>query len=142
MGKTINTQLDDGLFTFTFSNSKGEVFSSFLMNPTDINIAVRCEEAADYFAAREKEASGVMGAAQMAKLNAELEEKLVYVLGYDARPTLFKAPMTATTILPTGDLFAVVILETIKKAVEPEIRKRGERMQKAAAKYTDKYERV
>jgi len=44
MAKTINTNIDDGFLLFTFTNKQGEVFSSFKLNPTDINVAARAEE--------------------------------------------------------------------------------------------------
>ena len=43
MAKTINTNIDDGFLLFTFTNKQGEVFSSFKLNPTDINVAARAE---------------------------------------------------------------------------------------------------
>ena len=43
MAKTINTNIDDGILNFTFTNNEGEVFSSFKLNPTDINVAARAE---------------------------------------------------------------------------------------------------
>lgn len=44
MAKVINTKIDDGILTFTFTNNDGEIFSSFKLNPTDINVAARAEE--------------------------------------------------------------------------------------------------
>ena len=49
MAKTINTNIDDGFLLFTFTNKQGEVFSSFKLNPTDINIAARAEELEEFF---------------------------------------------------------------------------------------------
>ena len=49
MAKTINTKIDDGILIFTFTNNQDEIFSSFKMNPTDVNVAARAEELADYF---------------------------------------------------------------------------------------------
>ena len=49
MAKTINTNIDDGFLLFTFTNKQGEVFSSFKLNPTDINIAARAEELETFF---------------------------------------------------------------------------------------------
>ena len=49
MAKVINTKIDDGIFTFTFTNNEDEVFSSFKLNPTDINVAARAEELGEYF---------------------------------------------------------------------------------------------
>lgn len=36
-------------FSFTFTNNEDEVFSSFKLNPTDINVAARAEELTEYF---------------------------------------------------------------------------------------------
>ena len=44
MSKTINTKIDDGILTFTFTNNQNEIFASFRLNPTDVNIAARAEE--------------------------------------------------------------------------------------------------
>lgn len=44
MAKTIDTNIDDGFLLFTFTNNQGEIFSSFKLNPTDINVAARAEE--------------------------------------------------------------------------------------------------
>ena len=49
MAKVINTKIDDGILIFTFTNNEDEVFSSFKLNPTDINVAARAEELAEYF---------------------------------------------------------------------------------------------
>ena len=49
MAKTINTNIDDGFLLFTFTNKQGEVFSSFKLNPTDINVAARAEELETFF---------------------------------------------------------------------------------------------
>ena len=49
MAKVINTKIDDGILVFTFTNNEDEVFSSFKLNPTDINVAARAEELAEYF---------------------------------------------------------------------------------------------
>lgn len=38
MSKTINTKIDDGILTFTFTNNQNEIFASFRLNPTDVNI--------------------------------------------------------------------------------------------------------
>lgn len=48
MAKVINTKIDDGILVFTFTNNEDEVFSSFKLNPTDINVAARAEELTEY----------------------------------------------------------------------------------------------
>jgi hypothetical protein len=138
----INTGIGSAFLKFQFSDDDGEVISSFRINPSDIKVAMRCEEVSEYFNSKKTDLSGSMSARDMADFNDELESKICYVLGYDARNELFKAPLTATTILPSGDLFAVAIMDKIVEAVKPEIEKRRANMEKAAAKYTSKYDRV
>lgn len=138
----INTGIGSAFLTFTFTDDNDDVVSSFKINPADVKVAVRCEEAARFLDERKAAMRADVGLEEMAKFNDELEEKLCYVLGYDARAELFKAPLTATTILPSGDLFAVLVMDKIVGAVKPEVEKRRASMEKAAAKYTEKYDRV
>jgi hypothetical protein len=138
----INTGIGSAFLKFQFSDDDGDIVSSFRMNPADIKVAIRSEEVSKYLEERKNALSGNMSAADMAKFNDELEEKICYVLGYDARSELFKSPLTATTILPSGDLFAVAVMDKIVEALKPEIEKRRSSMEKAAAKYTDRYDRV
>lgn len=139
MGKTVDTKIDDGILTFTFTNEQNEVFASFKMNPTDINLALRCEETLDYFNEKKENAPEMATTADAVKYNKELEEKLNYILGYDATTTLFKKPYTATTIFPDGNIFALIILDVIFENVAPEIEKRNKKSAESMAKYTDKY---
>lgn len=138
----INTGIGSAFLKFQFSDDDGEVVSSFRINPADVKVALRCEEVSEYLNRKKADINGNLSAQDMAEFNDELENKICYVLGYDARSELFKAPLTATTILPSGDLFAVAIMDQIVEAVKPEIAKRRSNMEKAAAKYTDRYDRV
>lgn len=141
MGKTINTALDDGLLTFTFTNHEGEVFSSFKMNPTDIKLAKRAEAISAYFEQRKNEVEdGDSAAEAIAKYNDEIEEKINELLGYRASETLFPAPYTATTIFPNGSIFAFVVLDVISRALAPEIEKRNQKMRGRVSKYVSKYQ--
>ena len=100
------------------------MFSYFRMNPADARLAVRCSEVSDFFDKREKEASSFATAEDLAKYSDELAEKIDYILGYKASETLFGELMSPVTILPNGDIFAFVVLETIGEAVGTEIKKR------------------
>lgn len=139
MADTINKNINSGLLKFTFTDSDGEVFSYFRMNPADARLAVRCSEVSDFFDNNAKEASSFATAEDLAKYSDELAEKIDYILGYKASETLFGELMSPVTILPNGDIFAFVVLETISEAVGTEIKKRKQKMQKAASKYTAKY---
>ena len=134
MGKTINTQIDDGRLSFEISNAEGEVFSSFRMNPTDVNMIKRCQEVAEFFTNEAKDAPTAANPEEAAQFNAMIEEKFNYMLGYDASKSLF-VELTATTLLPDGRIFALAVMDIINDAIKPELEKRRKAMQKYTAKY-------
>lgn len=133
---TINAEINLGKLNFVFKDENGDEFSSFRLNPADINVASRCAEVSDYFSKRQEEVPTSLE--DVMKLNTELEAKIVYILGYDARESVF-GEVPATTVLPSGDLFAMVVLEAIANAVKPEVEKRTKKSAEAIAKYTAKY---
>lgn len=79
---SINANVAVGRMNFTFTDEDGEVFSSFRLNPADINVANRCMEVSEQF--RQREDRKITTVAEAAAYNAELEEKINYILGYDA----------------------------------------------------------
>ncbi|MGM9628353.1 MAG: hypothetical protein ACI3V4_09740 [Faecousia sp.] len=132
----INSVIDTGKMTFTFTDEDGSVFASFRLNPADVGVANRWAEVADFFGKRQD--NEISSIADVARLNDELEEKICYVLGYDARESIFWE-VSATTVLPSGEMFAMVILEAVANAVKPELEKRNKKSEAAIAKYTAKY---
>ena len=134
MAKTINTNIDDGILNFTFTNNEDEVFSSFKLNPTDINVVARAEEVIEYFKQFEDSIQKATSGKEMAELNKQIEDKINYLLGY-----LFKEPITATTVFGNGQIFAYIVLDKIAETIAPVIEKRKKKMQAAANKYTEKY---
>lgn len=60
----------------------------------------------------------------MAELNKQIEDKINYLLGYEASKDLFKEPITATTVFGNGQVFAYIVLDKIAEAIAPEIEKR------------------
>lgn len=137
MSNKVESTISTGKMKFTFTDEDGEVFSAFRLNPSDVNLAKRCQEVAEQFGQqKDRQLSTIEDAVAY---NTELEEKISYILGYDAKAAVF-GEVSATTVLPSGELFAAVVLDTIAKAVEPEIRKRNQKMTEAVAKYTGKYE--
>lgn len=139
MAKTINTNIDDGFLLFTFTNKQGEVFSSFKLNPTDINVAARAEELEEFFNQTQESIKNVSSSKEMAEINKQIEDKINYMLGYEASKDLFREPVTALTVFGNGQVFAYIILDKITKALGPEIEKRRKKMQAAVDKYTEKY---
>lgn len=139
MAKIINTKIDDGILVFTFTNNQNEVFSSFKLNPTDVNVAARAEETADAFEQIKDSIQKVTSGKEMEDLNKQIEDKINYLLGYEASKDLFKEPITATTVFGNGQVFAYIVLDKIVDAIGPEIEKRKKKMQAAVDKYTEKY---
>lgn len=139
MAKIINTNIDDEFLIFTFTNKQGEVFSSFKINPTDINVAARAEEIEPFFEQMQDSIQKVTSSKEMADLNKQIEDKMNYLLGYEASMNLFKEPITATTVFPNGQVFAYIVLDKISEAIAPEIEKRKKKMQATVDKYTEKY---
>lgn len=131
-----NKKLSTGLIKFTFEDEDGEVFSSFRMNPTDVNLMKRAMEVSDYFHKRGNEIGNDIDS--VVDFNKELEEKINYLLGYDASSSIF-GEITATTITPEGRIFAEIVFEFISEKLEPEIAKRKQNMQSKMDKYTEKY---
>lgn len=134
----INTSIGSSLLKFTFSDADGEVVASFRMNPADIKLAQRCQEVSAYFDAQHGKTPESATLEDAVKLNDEMEEKICYLLGYDARESLFGL-ISATSIMGDGNLFAVVVMEKIVEVVTPEIQKRKQTMAAAVAKHTAKY---
>lgn len=133
-------RFNTGRVKFTFTDENDEVFSSFWINPTDVNLIARAEEVSAYFDKRKDEIPEVMDTEAMQALNAEIEDKICYLLGYDARQDVFGA-ISATTISPDGEIFAWVLLDYIVEQLGPEMEKRRKKMQEGVAKYAQKYEK-
>ena len=123
MSKTINTKIDDGILTFTFTNNQNEIFASFRLNPTDVNIAARAEEVSAFFEKMEETVKNVASAIEAAKLNELIQDKINYLLGYEASKDLFREPITATTVFGNGQMVANIVLDQGADAIAPEIEK-------------------
>lgn len=132
-------KFNTGRIKFIFKDENDEVFSSFRMNPTDANVIARAEEVSEYFEKRKNEVDHIVSGKELAKYNQEIEEKINYVLGYDASKEIF-GEITATTISPEGEIFGVVLMDFIVEKLKPEIEKRRKIMNESIDKYTKKYE--
>lgn len=121
---------------FRFYDQDGDLLGKCRINPADPKLAIRCEEVGRYF--EEKKALVPQSSAEIEKYNDEVEEKVCYLLGYNARQELFGL-LPACCVLHDGDLYINKVMERIIDAVEPEAKKRAESMQAAIAKHTAKY---
>ena len=132
-------QFNTGLIKFTFTDENGDVFSSFRMNPTDVNLLARAEEVSAYFEGRKNDMPENASGAELKAFNDEIEEKINYLLGYEASKDIIGV-LTATTINPDGEIFAWVVMDFIVEKLKPEIEKRAQKMQTNVYKYTAKYQ--
>lgn len=138
MSKINDVTYNSGFQVFNFRDEEGELLTSFKINPSDIELMARCEEVSVFF---EKEKAYLENAStpqQMLEVNNAIQQKIDYLLGTENN-TVFVKPLTATTIMPDGRLFAELLMETVLNAVEPEIKKRAESQKKRLDKYTSKY---
>ena len=133
-----DVNIGSALLKFKFRDEDGEIISSFRINPADVKLAKRCAEVSGYFEDLHKRIPENATIDDVIKFNDELEEKICYLLGYDAKQSLF-GQMSATTIMPDGNLFAVHIVDNIVQAVGPEVNKRQQAMAQAVAKHSAKY---
>lgn len=122
---------------FRFFDSDGDLIGKCRINPADPKLLARCEEVSSYFEGKKAEPKD---AAELAALNDEIEDKICYLLGYDAKAELFGL-LPACSVLPGGELFVGKVMEKIVEALEPEVKKRTENMQAAISKHTAKYEK-
>lgn len=131
-----NTKISTGIQTYTFTDENDHVFASFRLNPTDINLAKRALEVGDYL----NEMGGDIKTVDDAvALNKDIEEKVSYVLGYDASDIF--GEVTATTVFPDGTVFCILVVDTIIEAMQPVLAERAEKMKARTDKYLKKYER-
>ena len=139
MAQTVNENLGSSILKFQFTDDDGKVVASFRLNPADVRLAGRVQEAANLFRKAAQSAPEQATVADILKYNNNVEEEICRVLGYDAHQELFGF-MSATTILEDGEMFAQKILDMISEAVLPEIQKRKAALAAAVKKHTAKYE--
>ena len=135
----IKTNIGNSVMKFTFTDDEGEVFASFRMNPADVKLAKRFQEASEYFETIGDKLPKNASLDDVFQFNEELEEKLCYLLGYDAKQSLF-GQVSATSIMEDGNMFILHVLNVIAEKLAPELQKRKQSMANAVAKHTEKYQ--
>ena len=123
---------------FTFSDEDGDVLASFRINPLDMKLAQRFQEASAFFEDLQSKTPENATLDEIIKLNDAIEEKICFVLGYDARESLF-GQISATSIMGDGTMFITLVVEKILDHIGPEIERRQKSMNKAVEKHTAKY---
>lgn len=136
----INTGVGSAFMKFTFTDDEGETVASFRMNPADVKLAQRCQEISAYFEGLRDKTPQTATLNDAVALNDELEGKICYLLGYDAKQSLF-GQISATSVMSDGNMFVVHVMNKIIDVIGPELQKRKQSMAKAVKKHTAKYEK-
>lgn len=134
-----NIPINSGVLKFTFSDEDGDIIASLRLNPTDVRMAARAEEVSEWFDELKDRKTASGGIADVKEYNDEIEDKIAFILGEGTKPEVFGV-LPATTVLPSGEIFAAMILNTIVEHLGPAVRERRAKMEEAVAKYTDEYE--
>lgn len=135
---SINTGIGSSLLKFTFSDDDGNVVASFRINPLDVKLAQRFQDVSGFFENIKEQAPETATLEDIVQLNNDIEEKICYILGYDAKESLFDQ-ISATSVLGDGTMFVNLIVEKILDHIGPEIERRQKSMSKAVEKHTAKY---
>lgn len=134
----INTGIGSSLLKFTFSDDDGEVLASFRINPLDPKLAQRFQDVSGFFENIKEQTPETATLEDVVQLNNDIEEKICYILGYDARENLF-GQLSATSVMGDGTMFVNLVVEKILDHIGPEIDRRQKSMSKAVEKHTAKY---
>ena len=134
----IETSLSSSFQKYQFTDD-GDVIASFRMNPADVKLAQRLQNAGAFFEELGDKLPENATLDDVIQFNDSIEEMVCEILGYDARASLF-GMISATSIMADGNMFVFHVMDTIKEHALPEIEKRNKAMAAAVAKHTAKYE--
>lgn len=136
MGNVNDISYNSGFQIFNFRDEDGELITSFKINPSDIGLMARCEEVSAFFEKEKAFLEDAQTPQQMLEINNVIENKINYLLGTE---DVFKKPLTATTVMPDGVIFAELLMNTVLSVVKPEIEKRNKAKKERLDKYVSKY---
>lgn len=139
MAKTNDISYNSGFQIFNFRDEDGELITSFKINPSDIGLMARCEEVSAFFEKEKAFLEDAKTPQQMLEINNVIEGKINYLLGTEEN-NVFKKPLTATTVMPDGTIFAELLMDTVLSVVKPEIEKRNKAKKERLDKYVSKYQ--
>lgn len=117
-------------------NSDGDVTGFFWWNPTDFDIAKRCEKVLEFFD-NFKMPDGEEEN-KLFEMTDQVKQQFNFLLdSKDAADELFQC--NPFTLREDGTLFCEYVLEVLVQYIESEMNRRIERSSNKVKKYTDKY---
>lgn len=138
MAWKIKTDSVTGMMKFRLEDDDGDAVASFRLNPADVRMLKGLEATCAEAQKMAENAPTIATIADAEAFNEKLESLICSGLGIKHESVFGMIP--GTTILLDGDLFATNVLSTVADVMAPEIAKRKDSMQSAAAKYTAKYQ--
>lgn len=137
----MNIELNVGglLTPIEFADADGFVIGRLKINLTDIRLVNKLKNISEFFAAYQMQSDG-SGLDKMAALDAELEEKFSYLLGYDCRDTLFGV-LPPTAIFEDGEMFAIKIINVLGETISEQVKAKAAERAAAIAQYTAKHQK-
>ena len=132
MENVINKAVPVNNTVFTFTDSDGEIFARFRIDPTDPRLLKRAAKIGDDFYQISK------SEITMEQKEERIEQAFCDFLGYDCKAELFGS-VAAVSEMQDGTCFVVHVLDALLNYLGPEIRRRRkERISKYTARYTKK----
>lgn len=130
---------------YDFTDQHGDVLATFKFAPTDLDIFERQQNVYKAFEDMWMELKATLDSKKKDELSLEiinkyaksLQDKFDYL--FNADTSGFFKIASPFTPMETGDPWALVILESVKKIIEQETGKNFTEMESKAGKYTNQY---
>ena len=136
MAKTLS--IDPGLLKFEICDDEGTVYSTFKINPSDMQLGRRLKELEEFFSSTDMSFK-TDDPEEIAKVEDVVTEQINKLLGYDCKNDAFGV-IGACTVLPDGSFFFERIVEAITDEVPKAMEERARRSEEHVERYTKVYE--
>lgn len=133
-------KIDRGLKSYEVKDIDGTLLGTLYVNPADIGIAARLEEARRAIQQLADGLAADAGVDQIIEADKLIREQINYIFGSDASSVFFKG-VSALALLPDGSMVFEKVLQAavpiIEDAVGKAIKASQMRVQKHAGAYTN-----
>lgn len=131
--------IDDGKKTYNIRNHEGEIIGQFRLNPTDMNIRKRYEEAIEKL----DHLSDMIDENKTTDENFEMIEKFIcdqmdYIFQSDVSGSFFSV-VSPLSVMADGEDFFIKVLDAIGSVIQVSMKSAWDKADKKVSKYTKKY---
>ena len=134
-------KIDRGLKSYEVKDIDGTLLGTLYVNPADIGIAARLEEARRAIQQLADGLAADAGVDQIIEADKLIREQINYIFGSDASSLVFFKGVSALALLPDGTMVFEKALQAavpiIEDAVGSAVRASQKRVQKHAGAYTN-----